>query len=186
MQGISRASYCTERLNRRLGPAARGLFRGDCSPVLTNQIARRGPLVPDRATRPLCRATSGTACHPPWPRSSARGLFCRAAHRGTLLLAAGPGWFESGGAGPGWNMVGAFFHACTFACRTGKWLARATPKRGRGVMSNKQVQPASECQACRGTGYVAGALPIKTGPYVLEPPPCRVCGGTGRMPQPRE
>ena len=53
-------------------------------------------------------------------------------------------------------------------------------------MSNRQVQPASECQACRGTGYVAGAQPIKTGPYVLEPPPCRVCGGTGRAPQPKD
>ena len=41
-----------------------------------------------------------------------------------------PGGSKSGGAGPGWNMVGAFFHACTFACRTGKWHARATPKRG--------------------------------------------------------
>ena len=78
------------------------------------------------------------------------------------------------------------FHACTFACRTGKWLARATPKLGGGVMSSKRVQPASECQACGGTGYVAGAQPIKTGPYVLEPPPCPVCGGTGRAPQPKE
>jgi hypothetical protein len=53
-------------------------------------------------------------------------------------------------------------------------------------MSSKRVQPASECQACGGTGYVAGARPIKTGPYVLEPPPCPVCGGTGRAPQPKE
>ena len=53
-------------------------------------------------------------------------------------------------------------------------------------MSSKRVQPASECQACGGTGYVAGAQPIKTGPYVLEPPPCQVCGGTGRAPQPKE
>jgi hypothetical protein len=45
-------------------------------------------------------------------------------------------------------------------------------------MSNKREQRASECQTCRGTGYVDGAQPIKTGPYVIEPPPCRVCGGT--------
>jgi hypothetical protein len=40
-------------------------------------------------------------------------------------------------------------------------------------MSSKRAQPASECQACGGTGYVAGAQPIKTGPYVLEPRPAR-------------
>jgi DnaJ-class molecular chaperone len=53
-------------------------------------------------------------------------------------------------------------------------------------MSSKRVQPAIECQACGGTGYVAGAQPIKTGPYVIEPPPCQVCEGTGRAPQPKE
>ena len=63
---------------------------------------------------------------------------------------------------------------------------KGDPKLGRGVMSNKRMQLASECQACRGTGYVAGAQPIKTGPYVLDPPPCRVCGGAGRTPQPKE
>jgi hypothetical protein len=51
-------------------------------------------------------------------------------------------------------------------------------------MSSRRTKPDSECQSCRGTGYVAGAQPIKTGPYLLEPPPCRVCGGTGRTPQP--
>ena len=34
-------------------------------------------------------------------------------------------------------LVGAFFHACTFACRTGKWEARATPKLGGGVIDKK-------------------------------------------------
>ena len=57
---------------------------------------------------------------------------------------------------------------------------------GRWVMSNRRTNPDGECQSCHGTGYVAGAQPIKTGPYVLEPPPCRVCGGTGRAPQPKE
>ena len=35
------------------------------------------------------------------------------------------------------------------------------------------------CQACLGTGAVAGAQPVRTGPFLLKPPPCRVCGGTG-------
>ena len=36
-------------------------------------------------------------------------------------------------------------------------------------MSNRRTNPDGECQSCHGTGYVAGAQPIKTGPYVLEP-----------------
>jgi hypothetical protein len=43
-------------------------------------------------------------------------------------------------------------------------------------MSSKRARPDSQCQACGGTGYVAGAQPIRTGPYLLEPPPCTVCG----------
>ena len=39
------------------------------------------------------------------------------------------------------------------------------------------------CQACLGTGAVAGAQPVRTGPFLLKPPPCRVCGGTGGKPQ---
>jgi len=39
------------------------------------------------------------------------------------------------------------------------------------------------CQACRGTGSVAGAQPVRSGPFLLKPPLCRMCGGTGRKPQ---
>ena len=60
---------------------------------------------------------------------------------------------------------------------------KGNPSWRRWVM--KRAKPDSECQSCRGTGYVAGAQPIKTGPYVLEPPPYRVCGGTGRTPDER-
>jgi hypothetical protein len=34
-------------------------------------------------------------------------------------------------------------------------------------MINRRTKPDGECQSCRGTGYVAGAQPIKTGPYCL-------------------
>jgi DnaJ-class molecular chaperone len=54
------------------------------------------------------------------------------------------------------------------------------------MYDRKRVRPGSECQACRGTGYVAGSQPIKTGPYIIDPPPCGVCGGSGRAPQPKD
>ena len=49
-----------------------------------------------------------------------------------------------------------------------------------GLMSE---QKDDTCQACLGTGAVAGAQPVRTGPFLLKPPPCRVCGGTGGKPQ---
>jgi len=54
------------------------------------------------------------------------------------------------------------------------------------MYDRKRVRPGSECQACRGTGYVAGSQPIKTGPYIIDPLPCGVCGGSGRAPQPKD
>jgi DnaJ-class molecular chaperone len=53
-------------------------------------------------------------------------------------------------------------------------------------MNKKREKRSSECQSCSGTGFLAGAQPMRTGPYVLEPPPCQVCRGTGRSPQPKE
>jgi hypothetical protein len=51
------------------------------------------------------------------------------------------------------------------------------------VMSDKQATADDKCQACHGTGTVAGARPVRTGPFLLNPPLCRVCGGTGREPR---
>jgi hypothetical protein len=88
--------------------------------------------------------------------------------------------------GPGGTWSGPFFTLAPLRVGPENGSQGRPPKLGGGVMSSKRVQPASECQACGGTGYVAGAQPIKTGPYVLEPPPCPVCGGRGRAPQPKE
>ena len=54
------------------------------------------------------------------------------------------------------------------------------------ITSNKETEADDgKCQACHGTGSVAGASPVKTGPFLLNPSLCRVCGGTGRKPQPK-
>ena len=37
-----------------------------------------------------------------------------------------------------------------------------------------------KCPACHGAGTLAGAQPVRTGPFLLNPPLCRVCRGTGR------
>jgi len=50
-------------------------------------------------------------------------------------------------------------------------------------MSDKETKDDNDCQACHGTGSVGGALSVKSGPFLLNPPPCRVCGGTGRKPK---
>ena len=50
-------------------------------------------------------------------------------------------------------------------------------------MSNKESQVDDKCRACHGTGCAAGARPVRKGPFLLNPPLCRVCGGTGRKPQ---
>jgi hypothetical protein len=54
------------------------------------------------------------------------------------------------------------------------------------IMSDRETEAGDRCQACHGTGTVAGVRPVRTGPFLLNPPLCRVCGGTGRKPQPRE
>ena len=38
------------------------------------------------------------------------------------------------------------------------------------VMSDKQATADDKCQACHGTGTVAGARPVRTGPFLLNPP----------------
>jgi hypothetical protein len=45
-------------------------------------------------------------------------------------------------------------------------------------MSNKETTGDDKCQACHGTGSVAGAGPVRTGPFLLNPPLCR-CWGYG-------
>jgi DnaJ-class molecular chaperone len=52
-------------------------------------------------------------------------------------------------------------------------------------MSNKETTADDKSQACHGTGTVAGARPVRTGPFLLNPALCRVCGGTGRKPRPK-
>jgi hypothetical protein len=49
-------------------------------------------------------------------------------------------------------------------------------------MSDKESQVDDKCRACRGTGSAAGARPVRKGPFLLNPPLCQVCGGTGRKP----
>jgi DnaJ-class molecular chaperone len=51
------------------------------------------------------------------------------------------------------------------------------------MMSDKEATADDKCQACHGAGTVAGARPVRTGPFLLNPPLCRVCGGTGREPR---
>jgi DnaJ-class molecular chaperone len=51
-------------------------------------------------------------------------------------------------------------------------------------MSDTAAKADDRCQACNGTGSVAGAQPVRTGPFLLNPPVCRVCGGSGRKPEP--
>jgi DnaJ-class molecular chaperone len=52
-------------------------------------------------------------------------------------------------------------------------------------MSDEETKADEKCQACHGAGTVAGARPVRTGPFLLNPPLCRVCCGTGRRPQPK-
>ena len=52
-------------------------------------------------------------------------------------------------------------------------------------MSDREIEADDKCQACHGTGTVAGARPVRTGPFLLNPPLCRACGGTGRKLRPK-
>ena len=52
-------------------------------------------------------------------------------------------------------------------------------------MSDRKTESDVKCPVCYGTGTVAGAQPVRTGPFLLNPPLCRVCGGTGREPRPK-
>jgi hypothetical protein len=48
------------------------------------------------------------------------------------------------------------------------------------IMSDRGPEADVKCQACHGAGTVAGARPVRTGPFLLNPPLCRVCGGEPR------
>jgi hypothetical protein len=51
------------------------------------------------------------------------------------------------------------------------------------LMSDGETETDVKCPACHGAGTVAGAQPVRSGPFLLNPPLCRVCGGTGREPR---
>ena len=52
------------------------------------------------------------------------------------------------------------------------------------VMAKKKAAPNEvKCDACNGTGFTPVIQPARPGRRVY-PPPCKVCGGKGRVPSP--
>ena len=51
------------------------------------------------------------------------------------------------------------------------------------IVSDRETDADDKCQTCHGAGTVAGARPMRSGPFLLNPPLCRVSGGTGRKPR---
>ena len=167
---------------RRAGPVSWRLFAGADESDSLKRFAGPGP----RNSPPLPRDFGNRTSSSLAPRFGAGPFFVGRRIVVHFCSQPAPGGSNPVVLAPGGTWSGPFFTLAPLRFGPENGSQRATPKLGGGVMSRKRVQPASECQACGGTGYVAGAQPIKTGPYVLEPPPCPVCGGTGRAPQPKE
>jgi hypothetical protein len=80
---VGSAPLCTERLLiTEPRTSARGFFRGDYSPALANRI-RQARISLGPRYRPLCGAGFMDGIDP-WPRTSARGLFCPGGHTDTI------------------------------------------------------------------------------------------------------